>query len=412
MPSKLSRECDFTQAKEAGLTLHRWPESEEEAKGAEEFLINELANLSLVDHERVLFDIYGIADSEQEDAEMIETKLNDLQSELDRIESKDDYNLALQMNPAYVEGRSFRLLFLRCEEFDANAAAKRMVAHFVEKRNLFGSGEVLGRDVTQSDLGESETAILRIGYIQVLPVRDASGRLIQFMTSRPTDLIDDGLDPLSECRAIWYHSMSLLRDGESYKGGTVNVLMNFDFRTMPVHTFATIARVESCIPSTVVAAHYCYSEPDLMPFVHAFRIMMPEFDRCRFRVHFGNRDDLHFKLQTHGIPTAAFPYKRDGSLLTENHLAWLEMLRIQEERTATMCKNPDNQEHDQVVEQEEGVIYIPGRFDVLFGKSVLARDHTGTRRALHVVDMYYEDYDRAQGKSKKIEIVKKIISSE
>jgi len=163
MSSKQSKGCDLKLAKEAGLALNRWPESQEEVKRAEELLANELANLSLVDHERVLFDIYGFAAQVKEDPQMIDTKLNELQSELDRIESKDDYNLAHQMNREYVERRSFRLLFLRCEQFDAQAAAKKIVTHFVEKRNLFGGGEVLARDIAQSDLGERETAILRSG---------------------------------------------------------------------------------------------------------------------------------------------------------------------------------------------------------------------------------------------------------
>jgi len=410
MPSRRNRECDFKLAKEAGLALHRWPESEAEAKRAEEFLANELANLSLVEHECILFDIYGIAAQEKEDSEMIDSGLNDLQSELDRIESKDDYNLALQMNPTYVESRSFRLPFLRCEQFDANAAAKRMVAHFVEKRNLFGSGEVLGRDVAQSDLGETDMAILRSGYIQVLPIRDASGRLIQFMTPMPQDLVLVDDDPLSECRAAWYQSMSLLRDGDSYKRGAVYVIMKFDFRTMPVDLFTTMARVENALPTMVVGGHYCYSNPDLTPSVHGFHIMMPEHDRHRMRVHFGDSDELDFKLQTHGIPTEAFPYNQDGSLSTEKHLAWLETLRKQEERVSKVCKIPSGQESHQLGCPEEGIIYIPGRFDVLFGKSALARDHTGTRRALHVVEMYCDDYERATEKSEKTEIAERIIA--
>jgi hypothetical protein len=60
---------------------------------------------------------------------------------------------------------------------------------------------------------------------------------------------------------------------------------------------------------------------------------------------------------------------------------------------------------------DEAFIGIPGRFDVLFGKSVLARDHTGTRRALHVVEMYYEDYERTDGKFQKTDIAEKVISS-
>lgn len=114
---RMSQQYDLEVVKES-RPMNRWPESEEDVKRAEEFIANELANLSLVEHERVLFDIYGISANEKEEPEMIDSKLNELQSELERIESKDDYNLALQMNPTYVESRNFRLLFLRCEEFD------------------------------------------------------------------------------------------------------------------------------------------------------------------------------------------------------------------------------------------------------------------------------------------------------
>jgi len=409
----LSKEFDLKLAKEAGFALNRWPENEEEAKRAEEFLANELANLSLVEHEKILFDIYGIMAQEKEDPEMIDSKLNELQSELDRIESKEDYDQALQMNPAYVESRDFRLLFLRHEQFDAKSAAIMMVAHFVEKRTLFGSGEVLARDIVQADLGINEMSILRSGYLQMLPVRDASGRLIEFMTRRPADLVLEDEDDLCECRAVWYETMALLRDGESYSRGAVCLMMDYDFRMSNVNAFAAYSRMESSLPLTSVGSHYCYSDPDLTPLVHGVHIMMPEHCRCRFRVHFGDRDQLDFKLQTYGIPTEALPYKRDGSISTEHHLTRLEMLRSQEERAATIVQTPPVPENHQIVEEEEqGVIYIPGRFDILFGKSLLAKEHTGTRRALYYVEKYFDDYERASGKAGKTYIVASIVSSE
>jgi len=229
----------------------------------------------------------------------------------------------------------------------------------------------------------------------------------------PTDLVLDEDDCLCECRTVWYLTMALLRDGESYSRGAVYIMMDYDLRKGNLDAFTSFARMGSSLPSTIVGGHYCYSDPNLTASVHGLQIMMPEYDRCRLRIHFGDREELDFKLQTYGIPAEALPYKPDGSLSTEYHLVLLEMLRSQEECAVTMGETPPPvPDCDQVVDDDEDVIYIPRRFDVLFGKSVLAREHTGTRRALHVIEMYYDEYERAAGKGAKMCIAAKIFSSE
>jgi len=123
-----------------------------------------------------------------------------------------------------------------------------------------------------------------------MSVRDASGRLIQFVTPRSTDLVPLDHDPLCEFRATWYLTMSLFRDGESCGLGAVYVIMDFDLRTVSLDTFVRMARTDISLPNIVGGGHYCYRNPDLTPSVHGFRIMMPEYDRCRLRVHFGDRN--------------------------------------------------------------------------------------------------------------------------
>jgi hypothetical protein len=411
---KLSKEYDFKLAKAAGLALDRWPESEEEAKRAEEFLAKELANLSLDEHERALFDIHGITPVEEECPEMIGRSLQDLQIEIDRIESKEAYDLARQMNPEYVINPSFRLQFLRSEQFDVKAAAKLIIEHFESKRMGFGSGEILARDILQSDLNETERFMLQTGYLQVLPVRDASGRALIFLTSGPVDQFPEDYDGINEGRIMWYQTMAMLRDEETQRRGLVYLLMNFNSYRVKVENFTCTTKIGTSMPANIVGGHYCYNDPDLTPFIRGFQLMVSEHDRCRLRVHFGNREDVDFTLQTYGIPTEACPLKRDGSLSLENHHAWLAMLRAQEERVgardivhSATVEDPEQQ----TLSGEDAFIGIPGRFDVLFGKSVLARDHTGTRRALHVVEMYYEDYERTDGKFQKTDIAEKVISS-
>lgn len=451
-----SKEYDFKLAQAAGLALDRWPESDEEAKRAEEFLAKELQALSLDEHERVIFDVHGLSSlvNHEEDSQMVAQALDDLQVELDQIsqDDKEAYHLALELNSTYVQSPKFRLLFLRFEDFDAKAAAKMMVAHFQAKRQAFGSGAILARDVRQSDLSATDLALLRTGYTQILPTRDASGRTILFMTLSNVSEFPDDYQAINEFRVIFYQTMAVLRDEETQKSGSVYLLFNFNSYKVSVQDFQGIASMQAALPQKILGGHYCYNDPALTPYIRGFQIMVSEHARTRMRIHFApQRSELDFVLQTYGIPTESIPILPDGSVSKTHHYAWLEMMRSQEEQeelkntfgsctttqspampTEAICEDTastklsepalaseiieiDNDAEDDQEEETSGDTYfigIPRRFDVLFGKSALARDHTGTRRALHVVEMYFEEYEAATGKFQKTDIAERIISGE
>jgi len=221
---------------------------------------------------------------------------------------------------------------------------------------------------------------------------------------------------MNECRAMWYQAMSMLRDEELQKRGSVFVIMKFNTFKLDLERFLYKLNLSRSLPSKHVAGHICYDDPDLMPFIRGFPLMVSEHDRSRLRTHFGNRDELDSTLQTYGIPTEAIPLKKDGSLEIKDYHAWLDTLRDQEERVIAAramlaCSTPKHPSQNSPGESEE-CIDNPGRFDVLFGKSLLAKEHTGTRRALHIVEMRYEDYERARGKFQKTDIAERVISSE
>jgi hypothetical protein len=134
-----------------------------------------------LDHqEQILFETHGIATStnaKEEDGSLAEL-LQQLDKELGKISRKDAYEQALFMNPAYVRDERFRLQFLRAVEYHPTAAANRMVNHFEVKRELFGDGEALAREIRQSDLSPEDMEQLRRGVEQMFPVRDVSGRTI------------------------------------------------------------------------------------------------------------------------------------------------------------------------------------------------------------------------------------------
>jgi hypothetical protein len=174
------KHIDFELAQAAGISVDRFPETAEEAQAATDLLIQSMERLSMEEHESIIWDMHGFDEvvNQEETTSFVNEKLAELQKQLDGIATNEAYNLALQLNPSYVCSRSFRLMFLRCERFNVPAAAEMMVLHFEEKQRLFGNGEILGREVLQSDLGPNERRVLDCGVLQILKKRDAAGRLI------------------------------------------------------------------------------------------------------------------------------------------------------------------------------------------------------------------------------------------
>ena len=165
-------------AKKAGLPIHRFPTTSEEAAIAEDALARELRDLTLDEQEKIIFDIHGIRTTTPHDESTLAAALEELQHEIDKITKKEAYEQAVFMNESYVKDPKFCLLFLRALEYNSAAAADMMVQHFATKRLLFGNGEVLGREIRQSDLTPKDIEIINNGFMQVLPTRDTSGRAI------------------------------------------------------------------------------------------------------------------------------------------------------------------------------------------------------------------------------------------
>ena len=183
---------DFELAQAAGIPVDRFPETTEEAQAATDLLVQSLQRLSIEEHQAVVLDIHGFDEkiNEKETSPYVNEKLAELQQHLDRITQKEAYNLALQLNSNYVCSRSFRLMFLRCERFNVQAAAEMMVLHFEEKLQLFGNGDILAREILQSDLSPKERVVLDTGLLQLMKQRDAAGRTVLLVvTSRVIEIL-------------------------------------------------------------------------------------------------------------------------------------------------------------------------------------------------------------------------------
>jgi hypothetical protein len=100
-----------------------------------------------------------------------------LPEELQKIVDKPAFDLARLISPRYVEQDSFLLRFLIAENFDAKAAAARLVRHFQKKVELYGR-EKLGSAIQVRDLGMDDQLALASGGVQLLQAKDREGRPI------------------------------------------------------------------------------------------------------------------------------------------------------------------------------------------------------------------------------------------
>ena len=191
--------------------------------------------------------------------------------------------------------------------------------------------------------------------------------------------------------------MAMLRDEEAQKRGAVWMIINSDSYKVSVENFTGIYQMGAGIPNRLMGGHYCYTDPSLRPYVAGLQIFIYERDLNRMRTHFGTPEEIEFSLQTFGIPVQDCPVWVDGTFSNAEHRQYLSSLRSQEEKDSELTVNP------------ESTLFTPRRFDVLFGKSSLAREHTGTLRALLLVQMHFATYEKL-GKYQKTDVADTIIS--
>jgi len=136
----------------AGLPLDRFPSTTDEIERAENAVAQAFNELSMDEHEKIIFDVHGFAKTAELDKEVICTLMKRLEEEIENMPSKEAYILAKILDLDYVMNHDFQLMFLRACDYDPSVTAIMIVKHFEEKRKLFGE-QTLGREIFQSVRG-------------------------------------------------------------------------------------------------------------------------------------------------------------------------------------------------------------------------------------------------------------------
>eukprot|EP00934_Nitzschia_sp_Nitz4_P006612 Nitzschia sp. Nitz4//scaffold269_size25945//7078//8808//NITZ4_008287-RA/size25945-processed-gene-0.25-mRNA-1//-1//CDS//3329544961//6602//frame0 len=376
----------------------------------------------------------------------------------------DAYLQAMKWNPTYVTSQSLRLMFLRHSQFHPLKAAQFFLQHFHHKQRLFGDGPILGRPIGPQDLTSTDRLVVESGFAHILPVRDMAGRTVFCLVTAVLQEYEKELLSFSQnlelrydpsLRAIWYLIMKVLElDEDTQRCGVVTIHIHWSDVPISLEQFQSFAAItDDALPYRVEAAHFCHSHSNQRGFATSCQVLGPDNKRPRSRVHHGTTEEISFALQTYGIPMEQCDFK-DGMWNLDMHREWLATVqRLESKRHSSNSMSPTADEpqvippsptdatdatdtpvgtststtpsststgtgdssvkqHAGTISDDDGspdIILIPRRFDVLFGRSKYAKEHTGTRRALHIILMHYETY-HALGKYQKTDVAERIVS--
>lgn len=140
-------------------------------------IANEMNRMSLEEREKVLDEIHGIVQIEEEDVDTMDSCLKKIEYHLQNIKSNTAYALAEAMSRKYVSSRRLRMMFLRADRYNSEDAAERMIRFFDLKESLFGVHKLV-KDITLDDLDENDIECLKSGCYQISPLKDMAGRTI------------------------------------------------------------------------------------------------------------------------------------------------------------------------------------------------------------------------------------------
>ena len=264
-------------------------------------LSKELLELSVNDRNNLQEEIHGVRClASEETPDLIEESLRRLAIELDEgvpISQKRGYLRSQETvaSRAYINGRDFRLMILRCELFDPRKAAERMARICNSLLDLFGE-YALERPIKLSDFTNAELKVFRKGRVQLLPFRDRSGRKIAVLFPGAEFLKEKGNNNRARVRALQlkiflYCSMAISSDVDTQRKGLVFIVW-FDAK-LESGASPDVTRIRMGLKShhmatlRASAVHICSPNTPFYKIQRSLLLLGLGPYRSRLRIHLG-----------------------------------------------------------------------------------------------------------------------------
>ncbi|CAJ1941327.1 unnamed protein product [Cylindrotheca closterium] len=361
-----------------------------------------MLELSPQDRERALEELHGVVEVDTEDPSFISSCLDDLDNCLATTKANTAYAEAERMSHAYVSNNRFRMMFLRSVRYVPQDAAERMINFFEYKKELFGRDKMV-QDLTFEDLHPDDRPTMEGGYIQVSPIKDQVGRPIIFFFEKVKQQYTQQAE--NAIRSQFYTYMSVLEESEeAQKTGVVIIVYAVDCQGS---TNSYGSRLRKSLPLRFGSIHFCLNDEREYERITRPMGSLDSNARSRYRPHFGSRKECEDKMSAFGIPKGILPIAEDGTILTEDHSAWVNRRRQMEEQRYQQLQRrnggnngrkrvdspPPSSDNDSTGMPPNGLRPTPG--DILFGRGRKVRDHAGNARFLNLVDHYMAKYELA-----------------
>ena len=381
----------------------------------------QVSKLSLKERESITNDIYGIRPEMVETRQLIQSSLEQMDKELDRLEGISAYEMAALQDPDYVQNESFRLRFLRTDLYDAKKAAWRLAQHFQVKLDLFGKDKLV-KDITQDDLDEDTLHALYNGFSQFLPLRDRSGRLVHVQF-----VIPPHVDLMTKVRMDFYMCMVKSEDEATQRKGCVGIRFyngqwlqqkQLQHRSsvatkQPKQTPSKFqswqaSKLLTVVPIRPSAMHLCHDSNSIWsPVFAVMKYVMGFVLRNRTREHYGTHEQCLFELQTFGIATQnqSFPLTDDGQITTDFHQeAWNKRRNLERLRESRR-----NNSSGEPAPPEPEPFSISSQHDVLLGRGKRYYEHLGNVRFRYWVASRAEQYNSTSSVAEKKQLTSEVV---
>ena len=271
------------------------------AAAFEEILSKDLLKLSFKDRNNIQEEIHGVRClAPEETPRLLEDSLRKLAIEIDEVipdSQKQAYLRGLErpVSAAYINGRDFRLRFLRTELFDHKKAARRLVKVCEYLLRLFGT-YALERPIQISDFTNAELKVIRKGRVQILPFRDRSGRRIAIIFPGAEFMKEEESDNRNRVRELQmkifiYMSYVIGSDTESQRSGIVFIVW---FETkLGTSASPDVRRIHTGLRSHQIAMvrasaiHICSPDTPFYRLQRSLLLLGIGSNRSRLRIHLG-----------------------------------------------------------------------------------------------------------------------------
>mmetsp|Transcript_15258 Transcript_15258/g.33114 ORF Transcript_15258/g.33114 Transcript_15258/m.33114 type:complete len:329 (-) Transcript_15258:90-1076(-) len=302
--------------------------------------------------------LYSQRPQPEETPEFLSKSQSELLEELDKLpdEKKAGWLKAKEKCPTLV-GEVHRLMFLRCELFNAELAALRIGKYWNRRIELFGENRSfkplhLGGDGALSSThsssdnsehdkpnSEDEDMVqytlkgLYLGFIRPTETHDAGGRVILFIDpSRLAGYDKNNNDErLGVARALWYVLHNLIEGNDSVqKLGMIAVVYPHHFKKSLIDRKLMKMNMESisgCVPIRMGGFHICHPPWFFGKIIFPImKMVMPERMRKRVRVHSGSEEKVLGNLKEFGLSQEVLPSEIGGDVILDTDL-WIQEMK-------------------------------------------------------------------------------------